>query len=120
MSTYYARSVEVAGTSFRLSDVNAFLGNTSNYTLHLEPEPGNEYDSNAVKVLATSADGTRRHIGYVPAHLASRIVRDIGHCLEKAFFPLMYYKASFKRPVITFDIIVPEIEQAAKAERTPE
>jgi hypothetical protein len=114
----YARSVEVAGTSYRLRDVNAYLARHLDCKLHLEYEPTNKYDINAIKIIAEDlTDGTLRHIGYVPAHLAPRIRRDIDDKLDELHILLMFHKNDFKRPILTFDIIIPD---AAKAESTPE
>ncbi len=53
--TFYVR---VAGTSFRQESVSKVVMGAS---CHLEPEPGNKFDSNALKVIV---DG--EHIGYIP------------------------------------------------------
>lgn len=59
---------EIAGMSYR-DNIDDYLGEHAGT---LEPEPDNEYDPNAIKVLA--ADG--HHVGYVPKDMTAH-VRDL-------------------------------------------
>ena len=44
--------------------------------IRLVPEPTNEHDPNAIKVVARNSDsGPLIHVGYVPAQLAKQIVK---------------------------------------------
>ncbi len=56
---------EIAGLSFR-DDIDNYLGEHDGT---LEADPGNEYDFNAIKILA--ADG--HHVGYVPKDMTATV-----------------------------------------------
>ena len=56
---------EIAGMSYR-DDIDDYVGEHAGT---LEPEPDNEYDPNAIKVLA--ADG--HHVGYVPKDMTAQV-----------------------------------------------
>ena len=56
---------EIAGMSYR-DNIDDYLGEHAGT---LEPEPDNEYDPNAIKVLAE--DG--HHVGYVPKDMTARV-----------------------------------------------
>ena len=64
----------VAGTSYR-HDIDRFNdGNWATIGARLEPEPTNQYDPTAIKViLADRRDGTEHHVGYVPRGLNLQI-----------------------------------------------
>ena len=55
--------MRVAGVSFRQGEVRACQVNDE---IKFEREPDNPYDQLAIKVIAVGADGTERHVGYVP------------------------------------------------------
>jgi len=40
---------------------------------HVEREPGNEHDANAIKVLVAGRDQPPVHIGYIPRELAAEL-----------------------------------------------
>ena len=58
---------EIAGMSYR-EDIDKYIGE---HTGTLEAEPDNEYDPNAIKILAS--DG--HHVGYVPKYMTDEIRR---------------------------------------------
>ena len=66
---------DVAGTSFRLKEVKAWV-NSSNKSLELERDPDNEHDENAIKVIGVSKGFffgyNKRHIGFVDRRTASK------------------------------------------------
>lgn len=77
------RYVRVAGVSFRTDHVN-WLAENPHVMIQLESEPDNEFDPNAIKVIAVDhvgADNTEyfRHLGYVP-----KDVTEIVHTILKA------------------------------------
>ena len=68
--------MKVAGVSFRENDPTEFKkklvaekGSMSKYDIDyiLQPEPENEYDPNAVRIMIEKEDGALHQIGYVPA-----------------------------------------------------
>ena len=72
---YLVFSSDVAGTSFRLKEVKAWV-NSSNKSLELERDPDNEHDKNAIKVIGVSKGFffgyNKRHIGFVDRRTASK------------------------------------------------
>lgn len=59
-------NVKVAGVKFRQEELGKLYDEDWNQIkIILEPEPTNEYDPNAVKILANGI-----HIGYIPAMVA--------------------------------------------------
>jgi hypothetical protein len=74
-----ARNMAVAGVSFRLGEVTAFVfGNEQSLTLVAEPT--NQYDPNAIMVMGSHQDNDGKwheeHIGYVPKKLAATVKAD--------------------------------------------
>lgn len=56
---------EIAGLSFR-DDIDNYLGEHAGT---LEADPNNEYDANAIKILA----GDGHHVGYVPKDMTATV-----------------------------------------------
>lgn len=74
-----AKNMAVAGVSFRLGEVTAFVfGNEQSLTLVAEPT--NQYDPNAIMVMGSHQDNDgqwhEEHIGYVPKKLAAEVKAD--------------------------------------------
>jgi len=73
----YEERLEVAGLVYRKKDVARFIRGRRP-RLEFEREPTNKHDPNAIKIIGISESplfGPRkRHIGYVPAEIAERIV----------------------------------------------
>lgn len=66
MTEYAYDGVRVAGIRYRMSDALDFLDEAEQgHRLDLEPEPDNQFDEYAVRVV-----GCGRHIGYLPAPLS--------------------------------------------------
>lgn len=72
--------IEVQGESFRRDAVRRLFdelglpaGGVTQRTAHLVPEPSNQYDGNAVKVVIG-----RWHIGYVPREISSQVAAVLG------------------------------------------
>lgn len=72
--------IEVQGESFRRDAVRRLFdelglseGGVTQQTAHLVPEPSNQYDSNAVRVLIG-----RWHIGYVPKEISAEVASALG------------------------------------------
>ena len=63
--TGYYLEFEIAGMSYR-ENIDSYLGEHAGT---LEAEPDNEYDTNAIKILAS--DG--HHVGYVPKDMTARV-----------------------------------------------
>lgn len=59
----------IAGAKFKdgAQDIIDALSESSE--LEIRPEPDNQYDPNAVKILTEDV-----HIGYIPRHLASKVL----------------------------------------------
>ncbi|GGL02841.1 hypothetical protein GCM10007382_23420 [Salinibacterium xinjiangense] len=67
--------IEVEGEAYRRAEVSRVFmgiglpeGGVTMQQAHLVPEPGNQYDRNAVKVVIRG-----EHVGYVPADYAARV-----------------------------------------------
>lgn len=72
----YEDRLTPAGISFRKSDAAAFA-RSSNGWLELEPEPGNQHDKNAIKIIGCTKGvfwTKRRFVGYVPKEVSKNIV----------------------------------------------
>lgn len=69
----YFHIMEVAGTYFYKSNIaKAFSHN--NISITLEADPTNEFDKNALKIIAT-ANNKKFHIGHIPKDIA-KIIKD--------------------------------------------
>ncbi len=71
----FAGDVEVAGVQHRISSAKQFL-NGHQQDIHLEREPGNKHDPNAIRAVGTFKGwffNHKAHVGYVPADLAKVI-----------------------------------------------
>lgn len=66
----------IAGTD-HYGNIDLIRSLTAGTALDLEPEPTNQYDPNAVKVIYDN-----KHLGYIPRDLAGEVARLIagGHC----------------------------------------
>lgn len=78
------REMKVAGVFYRQrAAAKAFLGRSC--SLFIEPEPGNMYDKNALKVIVKTKGiflTRRHHIGYIPREVAAIIAtRKLNHDL---------------------------------------
>jgi hypothetical protein len=67
----------IAGISFR-DNIDEYLGESVGV---LEAEPTNQYDANAIKILAANG----HHVGYVPKDMTSE-VRQVSHLPCPCFF----------------------------------
>lgn len=65
----------VAGVSYREIAIRQLINDPCAKTVTLEAEPGNQYDSNAIKVMVNGV-----HIGYVPKTVNSNIRLPVQHC----------------------------------------
>ena len=77
--------INVVGTSYYpegvlnvISNRNIPLNKWTELPCKLEPEPKNEHDPNAVKVMARDAAGTWQLIGYISAELCESVKGLIG------------------------------------------
>jgi len=73
----FEERLEIAGLYRRKGQAIDFVKNTDIW-LEFEREPGNEYDSNAIKVLGCTKKlfGTKKYfLGYVPKEVAQAIVK---------------------------------------------
>ncbi|MBI2816196.1 MAG: HIRAN domain-containing protein [Acidobacteria bacterium] len=72
--------VKVAGTSRRQKELVRYAYGTGQ-AIELEPEPNNEFDSNAIKVVGCWTDlsgkNCREQLGYVPKEMAAVIAHDL-------------------------------------------
>jgi hypothetical protein len=62
-------SVKVAGCSFRSASVAKIVNEVDSgnpVTIKLQEDPENQYDPNAVKVIAVTMDGDEHHVGFIP------------------------------------------------------
>lgn len=72
----YESELYVAGIHHRRSDAQQFIAGQQQ-RLEIEPEPGNPYDPNALRVMGCwrqSGRDERRQIGYVPSEVSAKIV----------------------------------------------
>lgn len=67
----------VTGSTYegRQGVLQEMVDNQANTTIHLEYDPRNRYDSNAIKVMASINGREPKQIGFVPAALASVLHR---------------------------------------------
>ena len=74
-----AKNIAVAGVSFRLGEVTAFVFGDGQ-SLTLVAEPTNKYDKNAIMVMGSHQDSDGKwheeHVGYVPKKLAAKVKAD--------------------------------------------
>lgn len=63
----------IAGLKFRKGATDRWGQIEDGTVLELAPEPDNQYDQFAVKILDTFTDETPFHLGYVPRFLAPRV-----------------------------------------------
>ena len=97
----------VAGLQYHRSAARGFVAGKAR-EIRLVAEPGNRYDSNAIKVIGIYRDllfHHEKHIGYVPAEVARRLV-------ASGILPLVTPRwrrvsLSDEYVEITFDIIAP-------------
>jgi hypothetical protein len=62
-------TVKVAGCNFRLENVAKVINEIdvgNPVVVKLEREPDNQFDPNAVRVVAVTMDGDRLHVGFIP------------------------------------------------------
>ena len=72
----YEDRLTPAGITFRSDDALAFARSSMGW-LELEPEPGNKYDKNAIKVIGCTKGlfwTKRRFVGYVPKGVSANLV----------------------------------------------
>ncbi len=71
-------NVKIAGLSQgKRQNHLILLANKDDFKLSLEPEPTNQYDSNAIKVMAQASIKNEKqlhHIGYIPKEIAKNMV----------------------------------------------
>ena len=87
----YEDDVEIAGGYYRQEKVTSFLS-LKNKHIMLEPEPYNEHDDYAIKVIGTGKKWGKHykyHIGYIPRFKA-RALYEINefHKIHAAYHPL--------------------------------
>ena len=66
----------VAGVSYREIAIRQLINDPCAKTVTLEADPGNQYDSNAIKVKVNGV-----HIGYVPKTINSLIQLPVQDCI---------------------------------------
>lgn len=59
----------IAGAKFRSGAQEIIDDLAESSELEIRPEPDNQYDPNAIKILTDDV-----HIGYIPGHLAGKVV----------------------------------------------
>ena len=81
-------TLTLAGTSFRQKEIG---GLTKESPIFLHPEPSNEYDPYAVKIV----DLNGNCIGYIPGHLSrtfSELISETGLIPSISIFEITEYK----------------------------
>lgn len=72
----YEDRLTPAGISFRKTHAVAFASSSDGW-LELEPEPGNQHDKNAIKIIGCTKGilwTKRRFVGYLPKEVSKNIV----------------------------------------------
>lgn len=72
----FEQEFEIAGTHHRLHNLLKLLKKHALVSMHLQPEPSNKFDPNAIQVVGRRKrlfGELRTHIGYIPAEIASKL-----------------------------------------------
>lgn len=110
------RSFFIAGVQFRPLEakerIRKILKGT---TLILEPEPTNQYDSNAVKIIELSEKG-KTHIGYVPKLFSSEVsaALEVGidlECIVEEINPTAKFWEMIRVSIRDCEVVEAELEE---------
>ncbi len=99
----YFNNMEVAGTYFKKENIIKAFSNEQ-IEISFEPEPNNEYDKNAIKIIILNQNNEKYHIGYIPKEISKTIQK---HKMIGYIIPRLKY-INFKNTdnlFVEFDIL---------------